>query len=300
MLATFVIGLREGLEAALIVGIVAAFLRQRGRGDALRMVWVGVGTAVAICLAIGVSLDVLARNLPTRAQEGLETVVGLVAVAMVTYMILWMRTHSVGLKRELEGAAGSALASGSAWALVLMAFLAVMREGFETAVFLLAAFQASSAPASAGAGALLGILVAVGVGYGIYRGGVRLNLARFFRATGLVLVLVAAGLVMTALHTGHEAGWINAGQTSVLDLSWLVRPGSVQASLLTGVLGWRAHPTAIEVAGWLVYGVPMVLAVALPRRARPAAARTVPPAPPAPPALPAPRGPSGSRAGTSR
>lgn len=276
MLATFVIGLREGLEAALIVGIVAAFLRRRGRGDALPMVWAGVGIAVAICTAIGVSLDVLSQNLPTRAQEGLETVIGLVAVLMVTYMILWMRTHSRGLKRELEGVAGSALAQGSALALVAMAFLAVMREGFETAVFLLAAFQASTAPLVAGTGALLGIAVAVVIGYGIYRGGVHLNLSRFFRATGLVLVLVAAGLVMTALHTAHEAGWVNVGQSSVLDLSWLVRPGSVRASLLTGVLGWQVHPTLIEVTGWLLYAVPATLAFVCPPRNRRAPASTKP------------------------
>lgn len=258
MLATFVIGLREGVEAALIVGIVAAFLANRGQRQALRAMWLGVVAAVLVCVAVGIGLNVLAANLPQAGQEGLETVVAAIAVAMVTYMIIWMRRHSRGLKRDLEGAASSALARGSAWALVAMAFLAVVREGFETSVFLLAAFQSSTDPAAAGIGALLGLLVAVAIGLGIYRGGVRLNLSRFFRVTGLVLVLVAAGLVMSALHTAHEAGWLNAGQTSALDLSWLVRPGSVQASLLTGVLGWRPHPVVVEVAGWLVYLIVMV------------------------------------------
>ena len=133
MIPTLVIGLREGLEASLIVGIVAAFLRRQGRRDALRQVWIGVGLAVVICVGIGIALRVTESELPQAGQEGLETVVGLFAVAMVTYMILWMRKHSRDMKGELEGAASAALANGSARALVAMAFLAVLREGFETA-----------------------------------------------------------------------------------------------------------------------------------------------------------------------
>lgn len=268
MLPTLVIGLREGLEAALIVGVVAAFLGQRGRRDALRQVWIGVAAAVALCLVIAVGLQVLSANLPQREQEGLETIVGLLAVVMVTYMIVWMNRHSREMKSHLEGAAEAALAQGSARALVLMAFLAVLREGFETSVFLLATLQASGSAALGAVGAVLGILVAAVIGYGIYRGGVRLNMARFFRATGIVLVLVAAGLVMSALHTAHEAGWLNAGQAQALDLTWLVRPGTLLDPLLTGVLGIQASPTVVEVAGWLVYAVPMLLLVAWPRKRR--------------------------------
>jgi high-affinity iron transporter len=183
---------------------------------------------------------------------------------MVTYMVVWMKRHSRDLKGQLEGATTSALAVGSGFALVAMAFLAVMREGFETVVFLLAAFNESSSGSLAGLGALLGILAAVALGYGIYRGGVRLNLSRFFRATGLVLVLVAGGLVVNALHTAHEAGWLNVGQQATLDLSAVVRPGSVQASLLTGMLGMQDHPVLIEVVGWLVYVIPLGIYVAWP------------------------------------
>jgi high-affinity iron transporter len=264
MLPTFVIGLREGLEAALIVGIIAAFLRQSGQKQLLRWVWVGVSLAIGICLAVGIALKIVSQNLPQRQQEGLETVVGAIAVAMVTYMVIWMRRNSRDMKGQLEGAAASALAQGSGRALVFMAFLAVMREGFETVVFLLAAFNESGNPTTAGTGAVLGILIAVGLGYGIYRGGVRLNLSKFFRATGLVLVLVAAGLVVTALHTAHEAGWLNSGQQSTVDLSAIVRPGSVQASLLTGMLGIQTKPVLIEVIGWLLYLIPVGLYVAWP------------------------------------
>lgn len=266
MLATFVIGLREGLEAALIVGMIAAFVGRTGRPGALRPVWAGITLAVGFCIAAAVALQVLAASLPQAQQEGLETVVGVAAVAMVTYMVFWMRRHARDLRRDLELAASSALAEGTAWALVAMAVLAVLREGLETAVFLLAAFNASGSPLAASLGAILGIAVAVAVGYGIYRGGVRLNLARFFRATGLVLVVVAAGLVSASLHTAHEAGWINVGQDQLVDLSWLIQPGSVTSALVTGVLGLQPRPTLVEGAGWLLYVVPMTMLVLLPPR----------------------------------
>jgi high-affinity iron transporter len=259
MLPTFVIGLREGLEASLIVGIIAGFLGQQNKKAALRQVWIGVAVAIVICIAVGVGLELLSADLPQAQQEGLETVIGLLAVTMVSYMVIWMRKHARNLKAELEGAARSALAQGSSTALVLMAFLAVLREGFETVVFLLAAFQASTSPILAGSGALIGIALSVVLGYGIYKGGVRLNMARFFRFTGLVLVLVAAGLVMTAFHTAHEAGWVNFGQQRVADLSWLVLPGTPVSSLVTGVLGIQPYPVLIEVVAWFVYLVPLMV-----------------------------------------
>ncbi|HEY1972635.1 MAG TPA: iron uptake transporter permease EfeU [Pseudonocardia sp.] len=276
MLPTLVIGLREGLEASLIVGIVAGFLGRQGRRDALRQVWFGVLAAILICIAVGVALEVISADLPQAQQEGLETVIGFLAVLMVSYMVIWMRKHARDLRGELEGAAGAALARGSATALVLMAFLAVLREGFETAVFLLAAFQASTSPILAGSGALIGILIAVVLGYGIYRGGVKLNMARFFRLTGVVLVLVAAGLVMTAFHTAHEAGWVNFGQQQVTDLSWLVLPGTPVSSLVTGVLGIQPYPVLVEVLAWFAYLVPMLVYLLWPQRAKTSGAASQP------------------------
>ena len=264
MLPTFVIGLREGVEAALIVGIIAAFLRQEGRRDALRWMWVGVGIAAVICVAAGVALELISRDLPQRQQEMLETVIGAIAVGAVTFMIVWMRRNARGLRRALEGRASDALMQGSVAALIAMAFFAVIREGFETSVFLLAAFDSSTDPLTAGGGALLGVVLAVGIGYGIYRGGIRLNLARFFRVTGLVLVLVAAGLVATALHTAHEAGWLNSLQGQTVDLRWLVAPGTVRSSLLTGLLGFQPRPVTAEAIGYLVYAIPMAIYVLWP------------------------------------
>jgi high-affinity iron transporter len=270
VLTTFVIGLREGVEASLIVGIVAAFLRQRGAQRQLRWVWLGVGVAVSICAAVAVALEILDNHLPQREQERLETVIALVAVAMVTSMIVWMAKHARTLKGDLETRAGVAVAQGSVFALVVMAFLAVLREGLETAVFLLSAFQASTDRGAASAGAVLGIGLAIVIGFAIYKGGVKINLARFFTITGLVLVVVAAGLVAFAMHTGHEAGWIDFGQDKPLDLSWLIKPGTVQSALFTGVLGIQPKPTVIEIAGWFAYVIPMSVFVVRSSRRKPA------------------------------
>ena len=269
MLATFVIGLREGLEASLIIGIIAAFLKQSNRTDALRKVWLGVGAAVLLCLAVGITLQAVSASLPQREQEMLECVVAAIAVVMVSYMVLWMRKHSRDLKSDLQHATGSALARGSAGALVVMAFLAVLREGFETAVFLLAAFQSALSPLQAAIGVILGVAVAVALGYLIYRGGVKLNLSKFFRITGVVLVLVAAGLVMSTLRAAYEAGWLTVGQQTWLDLSAIARPGSVQESLLTGMLGIRSSLPVVEVVAYLLYAIPMLLVVLWPPKRTP-------------------------------
>jgi high-affinity iron transporter len=264
VLPTFVIGLREGVEAALIVGIIAGFLRREGRRDALRPMWLGVLAAIAICLAVGIVLQILDQELPERQQEALETIVGIAAIGIVTFMIVWMRRNARGLSGELKARAGAALAAGSVSALVAMAFFAVIREGLETAVFLLAVLQSGDDPALGALGALLGLAAAVAIGYLVYRGGVKLNLQRFFRITGFVLVLVAAGLVASSLHSAAEAGWLSAGQGQALDLSWLVVPDTWTSALLTGMLGWRPHPTHAELIGYLVYLIPALIYVLAP------------------------------------
>ena len=267
MLATLVIGLREGLEASLIVGIIAAFLRRTGKP--LRPMWIGVGIAVALSIAIGILLQEVSASLPQAQQEGMESIIGLVAVAVVTGMIGWMNVHARNMRAELEQHAALALKDGTAWALVGMAFLAVLKEGFETSVFLLAAFQSSTSTVAASLGAVIGIAIAVAIGFGIFRGGVHLDLGRFFRITGIFLVFVAAGLVLSSLRTAHEAGWVLIGQQTTVDLSWFAPAGSVQAALLTGVLGIPADPRLIEVLGWSAYLVPVMLFLLWPRKRRP-------------------------------
>jgi high-affinity iron transporter len=263
-----VIGLREGLEAALIVGIVAAFLVQQGRRDSLRWMWLGVAAATVLCASVAIALRIAEQNLPQKEQEQFETIVALIAVGMITWMVVWMRRHSADLKGDLQERAKVALVEGSALGLVLMAFLAVLREGLETSVFLLAAFQQSDRPGLTGTGAALGVLLAVILGYLIYRGGVKLNLSRVFRITGVVLVLVAAGLLSFAVHTGHEAGWVNVLLDRAIDLRWIVDPGSVQSALITGMFGIQPEPTVGEAIAFLAYAIPMTIYVLRPQKRR--------------------------------
>jgi high-affinity iron transporter len=270
VVTTFVIGLREGLEAALIVGIIAAFLIQRGQRRALLPMWLGVVGAVMVSLGTAVALELAGRAMSTRAREVMEGLLALAAVAGITYMIVWMRRHAGHLRTDLEARTGAALAAGSALAVASMAFVAVVREGLETAVFLLATFQTTRSTTSAVLGAIAGIAVSVLIGYGIYRGGVHLDLRRFFRVTGVVLVVVAAGLVSAGVHSLAEAGVIQALQGPAVDLSWLIAPGTVRSSLLTAVFGLQAVPTVAEVLAWVAYLVPMLVYVLRP--SRPAAA----------------------------
>jgi len=267
VLATLVIGLREGLEAALIVGIIAAFLRRNGRS--LAPMWLGVTLAVLLSIAVGVSLDLIEQGLPQASQEGMETVIAAIAIFFVTGMIVWMNSHARHMKGQLEAEAAQALTQTRTYALASMAFLAVLKEGFETSVFLLATFSAAQSATWAAVGAILGLLIAVLIGWGIYAGGVRINLSRFFRVTGAFLILVAAGLLITSLRTAHEAGWLNVGQQPTINLRWLVTPGTVQSALITGVLGIPSDPRRIEVAGWLAYLVPVALFLYWPRALRP-------------------------------
>jgi high-affinity iron transporter len=264
-LGTFLIGLREGLEATLIVSIVAAFLKRNGQST--RPMFAGVALAVLISVAVGVGLDLFSATLPQAQQEMMETVINAIAVVFVTSMIIWMNRNARRLKGELEREAQQALNRGGALALVGMAFLAVLKEGFETAVFLLAAAETSHGNRwFAVLGGALGIAAAIVLGIGLYFGGLRLNLGRFFRVTGVFLVLIAAGLVLGALRTAHEAGWLTIGQRQVLDFSAWIPSQSVLGALLAGVFGIPTDPRLIEVLGWLLYAVPVLVVFGWPAR----------------------------------
>jgi high-affinity iron transporter len=228
--------------------------------------WLGVLIAVLLCGGVAWALHIAEENLPQREQEQLETVIALVAVGMITWMIVWMRRHAADLKGDLHERASAALVQGSAAGLILMAFLAVLREGLETSVFMLAAFQQSDRPGLTGTGALLGVAVAIVLGYLIYRGGVKLNLSKFFRATGVVLVLVGAGLLAFAVHTAHEAGWWHLLLDRAVDLTWLIDPGSVQSALITGMFGIQPEPTWGELLAFFAYAIPMTVYVCRPQR----------------------------------
>jgi len=264
-IGTFLIGLREGLEATLIVSIVGAFLKRNGQSA--RPMFAGVALAVLISIAVGVGLNVLQASLPQTRQEMMETVIGAIAVAFVTSMIIWMNRNAARLKGELEREAQRALNRGGSLALVAMAFLAVLKEGFETSVFLLAAAQTSHGSRwFAVLGGATGIAASIAVGVGLYFGGLKLNLGRFFRITGVFLVLIAAGLVLGALRTAHEAGWVTIGQQQVFDFSSWMPGKSVQGALITGLFGIPADPRLVEVLGWLLYTVPVLVVFLWPSR----------------------------------
>lgn len=259
MLIPFLIMLREGIEAALIVGIVAGYLQQTGRGAWMPAVWVGILLAASLSLFVGAGLQLVSAEFPQKAQELFEAVVGLVAVAVLTSMVFWMRKASrsiaAGLRQSVESAFSGS--GGGGYALVAMVFFAVAREGLESVFFLLATFQQSSGY-GASVGAMLGLAVAGAIGYGIYAGGVRLDLRRFFRWTGVFILVVAAGMLATSVRALHEAGVWNGLQTVAFDLSRILPADGALGAVFAGVFGYHDTPAVGEVAAYVAY-----LAVAL-------------------------------------
>jgi high-affinity iron transporter len=258
--------LREGLEAALIVGIIAAYLVKMGRRDALPPVLAGVLAAVGLSVAAGVAIVVTVGRLPLVVQESFEGAAGLAAVAVLTWMLFWMRRQGRALKGELETGVASALQAGSTTALVGLAFIAVIREGLETVLFLLAIGSAAGASVATVLGGLLGLATAVAIGYAIFAAGVRIDLRRFFTITGTVLIFVSAGLLAFAVAEFGEAGLIpNGGR--LFDLNGVLPASSPLGTLLAGLFGYRAAPTPLEFLAWIAYLIPvLVVFVGIPRR----------------------------------
>lgn len=254
MLVPFLIMLREGIEAALIVGIVASYLKQSGRSGLMPAVWVGVLLAIALSLFVGAGLQLLAAEFPQKQQELFEGIVGLIAVAMLTSMVFWMRKTARSIKGALQTSVDRALGAvdGQGWALIGMVFLAVAREGLESVFFLLAIFQQSRGW-EAPVGALAGVGVSAVIGYGLYSGGVRLDLRRFFRLTGLFILLVAAGLLAGVLRKLHEAGVWNHLQQVVFDTSHVLPTDSPVGAVLSGLLGYQSTPVLGEAIVYVLF-----------------------------------------------
>ncbi|MBK1624356.1 iron uptake transporter permease EfeU [Afifella marina] len=254
MLASFLIMLREGLEAALVTGIIATYLRQTGRSAWMPLVWVGIFLAVALSLFVGAALQWVSAEFPQKYQELFEACVGLVAVVILTSMVFWMRKAARSIKAELHDSIDAALSApkGAAWALIGLVFFAVAREGLESIFFLLAIFQQSSGPGVPLA-ALAGVLVSVAAGFAIYAGGLRLNLRRFFRWTGVFILFVAAGILASALGNLHEAGLWNGLQTPAYDLSRVLPVSSVVGTILSGILGYQESPSVGEILLYVIF-----------------------------------------------
>ena len=251
--------LREGVEAALIVGIVASYLVRSGRREWLPALWIGVALACSVSLAAGAALDIVAGELPQRGQELFEAVIGLIAAAMLTSMVFWMRKAARSIKGELQAGVDAALAGEhQGFALVGLAFLAVVREGLESVFFLLAIFQQNAGWAPP-LGAGLGLLLAAVIGYAIYALGVKLNLRVFFRWTGILILFVAAGLVANAVRSLHEAGLWNHLQQGVYDLGTVLPADSALGAILSGFFGYQERAALGEVIAYLAFLVPMLV-----------------------------------------
>ena len=260
MLASFLIMFREGVEAALIVGIIASYLRQTGRIHLMKAIWLGIALATLMCLGVAILLQSTRQDFPQKQQELFAAVIALVAVGVLTWMVFWMKRASRSIKGELHSQVESAIQSGDRWGLALigMAFLAVAREGLETVVFLLATLQ-QSVGIQVPVGAFLGYAAAIAVGVGIYQGGIRINLKRFFKWTGAFIILVAAGLLAGAVRALHEAGVWNGLQEIVFDLSNILPTQGLIGSLLAGFFGYNEAPTVGEVIAYLGYLIPVML-----------------------------------------
>jgi high-affinity iron transporter len=272
MLANFLIGLREGLEAALVVSILVAYLVKTDRRHLLPRIWAGVALAVTISLAFGAALTYGPRGLTFEAQEFIGGSLSILAVCFVTWMIFWMAKAARSMSGALRGQIDKA-ADGKGWSLVVVAMLAVGREGLETALFLWAATEAagrgSSGTATPLIGAALGLVVAVLLGYLTYRGALKINLSKFFRWTGAFLIVVAAGVLAYGVHDLQEAGFLPGLNNLAFDVSEAIPPGSWYGTLLKGVFNFSPATTKLELAVWLLYLVPTMTIFLLTTRQRP-------------------------------
>ena len=253
-----VTGLREGVEAALIVSIVLAYLVRSGRGDQAGRIWLGTGLAVALSLAIGIVLFNTVGSFEEPYEQVFEGATMLAAAAVVTWMLLWMRRQASSVKGELQAAVDRAVAGGASWGLALLAFTAVIREGLETSLFLVG--QATSNRLEAAwilLGALVGLVIAAGLGYGFYRGSRRLNLGSFFRWTGIALVFIAAGLLSHAIHEFIEIGALGSGPwtATAFDISGVLSHDDGIGAFLRALFGYSASPEILTLAVHLTYVV---------------------------------------------
>lgn len=264
MLATFFLMLREGLEAALIVGIVAAYLVKIGRRDALSKVALGVGAAVGISAAIGLVVTLTIEELPEVIQASAEALAALVAVAVLSWMLFWMRRQGRALKGELERGVDLAISDGGTLALVMLAFVSVIREGVETVLFLIPIASFNGSGIDTLFGGLAGLAVAIGVGWAIFVAGRRINLRRFFTVTGAILIFVAAGLVAFAVSELGNAG-LYANTGLAFDLGGVLADTSPLGSVLHGLFGYRSAPTPLELLGYVAYLVPVLILFVLDR-----------------------------------
>jgi high-affinity iron transporter len=276
MLGNALIGLREGLEASLVVSILVAFLVRTNRRSELPRVWLGVAIAVLVSVGVTLTLTLTQQALTFEAQEALGGSLSIIAVGFVTWMIFWMRRNARTLSSDLRGKLDDAIRIGPV-AVVVMSALAVGREGLETAVFFFAAAQAAGETTRPLIGFLLGITMSVALAYLLYRGAVKINLGKFFTVTGFFLIFVAAGILAYGVHDLQEAGILPGLTTLAFDVSASIPPDSWYGTLLKGVLNFSPRTTVLEAVVWVGYVAVVLTLVLRPQR------RTVATAPAATP-----------------
>ena len=265
MLSTFIIALREGLEAALIVGILVAYLVKSGRKAFLAPLWAGVLLAVVASLASGAFLTFTSTELSSRGEEFFAGTTSLLAVGLVTWMVFWMKRTARHLKGQLEGQMSTAILGGPL-ALAGAAFFAVVREGLETSLFIYANFKTVSSTPSATVGLLLGLGVAIGLGYLIYRSSIKINLGKFFTYTGTALIVVAAGVLSYGIHEYQELGWLPGPDFFIWDVTSVIAKESLLGGILAGTIGFDTTTSWLQFIVWAAY-LGIVLSLYLKRSA---------------------------------
>jgi high-affinity iron transporter len=276
LFSSALIGLREGLEAALVVSILIAFLVKSDKRDYLKWVWTGVAAALVLCVAIGTIIAYTIGEMQFEHQEIAGGSLSIIAVGFVTWMIFWMRSTARTISAELRGKLSHAVEIGAV-AVVVMALLAVGREGLETMAF----FYANVRTAESGTtqpliGFIVGIAVAIVLGWLIYRGALRFNLGKFFQITGVLLVFVAAGILAYGVHDLQEAGVLPGLNTLAFDLSGPMPEDSWYGALAKGLLNYSAQTTVLQAIVWVAYVAVVLTLFLMPRRATAAAARQAP------------------------
>jgi high-affinity iron transporter len=271
MIAALLITLREGLEAALIVGVVLGVLRKLGRMDRSKPVWIGVAVAIAASIVSGLALNALGVAFEGRGEEIFEGAAMLLAAGVLTWMIFWMQRQGRNVQADLESDVHQAVSVGSAWALFSLAFVAVLREGIETVLFLTAA-AFSATPAETLIGGALGLGIAVVLGWLMFAAGRRLDVRAFFRVTSVLLILFAAGLLAHGVHELQEAALLPTFVEHVWDVNFILDENSTVGAFLQALFGYNGNPSLIEVISYVAYFAVITLAARLSgsRRAAPA------------------------------
>lgn len=256
MFANLLIGLREGLEASLVVSILIAYLVKVDRRHEIRYIWIGVGAAIVSVVAIFTAITLIFDDLSFYWQEVVGGTMSILAASLVTWMIFWMRRTARGLKRELEGHMESALELGAV-ALITIAFLTVGREGLETAAIIWSTIVGSTTTGPF-IGAAIGIVIAIFLGYLIYRGALKVNLSKFFTITGALLIVVAAGVLAYGVFDLQEAGVLPGFTDRAFDISSTIPPDSWYGTLLKGTINFQPDPSWLQVIAWIGYIVPVL------------------------------------------